>query len=314
MLILPVFILIFLVSGCSFSKNSPPSRSKVEEMLLDKKEGERFYISGDFGRKNESDTGYSLCDIYSLQRKGDFAYLSDILLSWEKDGLVKKLSDTTEKDFLKGQKRCIAYEFTDAAKPFLTKKDYPVMAILKGFTVTGMTEPADLFGKKTITVEYKTVSELTPLGKAAFSDTESLFEQNGFSLSSTSDSYVKGSNGKATLVLYDDGWRIDKMEFKSGGSATKSNSDSSASFKSAASASATAATACCGENKPLNETGSGYICGDEGEKWPAQIKKITVDQNCSDSGDFQFTAVPQKDSENCQSGTCTQSGCKFNGC
>jgi hypothetical protein len=57
--------------------------------------------------------------------------------------------------------------------------------------------------------------------QAAFPTPDDLLKQDGFSLESNKGGYenipYKSGKGKATLVLYDDGWKVESIDHLGGG-------------------------------------------------------------------------------------------------
>ncbi|MFH1030813.1 MAG: hypothetical protein V1770_06175 [bacterium] len=124
------------------------------------------------------------------------------------------------------ENNCVEYDFTDKASPYLHKEEpigtqqdayYPIVAKTKDIKVTGMTEPADLFGKKIMTVKYALVMEVTDIGKCLYKDSDELVtrgnvkDQTGCGKFGDYSYLRPNGQGEATLVKYDDGWRIEKM-------------------------------------------------------------------------------------------------------
>lgn len=213
---------MLLFSGCSISKNSPPSRSEVEEMIMAKKKDDRFYITEIGGKKEELydfDTGtttynewYRIC-ADEREKKAYSRYLSksSIITALIADELAETRNPETEKN---EHTTCTEYKFTDKAKPYLTENNFLIVATLKGVNISQMTEPSEFAGKKTFTADYQILPELTLVGKYIYKDPAETYQQKNYQLNSVKAGINNGvhedGKGKATLVLYDDGWKIEK--------------------------------------------------------------------------------------------------------
>ena len=227
--ILALLVATPLLSGCSFSKNSPPSRAEAEKMILAKRTGEKFYKTPIGGEKEElfhlgsgSETAkwYMLCTAKNDPEAmtEDYA-LRDTLKKLADAGFVKINSELSEDARARNDRQnkdCFEYDFTDQMKPYLTEKNSPIMAELKAVSVSEMTAPADMLGKKTITATYKIVPELTPIGKIFYKDADDFLKGTphttavkGDDLFGIDSAIKNNGTGKVTLVLYDDGWKID---------------------------------------------------------------------------------------------------------
>jgi len=205
---------VFLLAGCSISKNASPSREDVAKMIAEKRSSESFYIDGDFDDKSTKEKDYySLCDRYSMMREGDFEPLMAMLKAFDQNELIKIHKD-------KSDEKCTLFTYTDKGKPYLSDKGL-LMAEFGTVAISEMTVPTEGSSMKRITVNYKLVPKMTPFGEAAFSTPDDLLKQDGFSLESNKGGYenfpYKNGEGKATLVLYDDGWKVESVDHLGGG-------------------------------------------------------------------------------------------------
>jgi hypothetical protein len=204
---------VFLLAGCSMSKNASPSREEVAKMIAEKRSSEYFYIDHDFNSKAEDKNYYSLCDEYSAMREGDYPALLSYLVAFWVEGLVEIHED-------KSDEKCNLFTYTDKGKPYLSDKGL-LMAEFGTVAISEMTVPTEGSSMKTITVNYKLVPKMTPFGEAAFPTPDDLLKQEGFSLESNKGGYenipYKNGKGKATLVLYDDGWKVESVDHLGGG-------------------------------------------------------------------------------------------------
>jgi hypothetical protein len=160
------------------------TRAKAESMLWQTIEGNTVTRSVDYedsvtlGSHFISPAGYSM-------------YYDTSVVELEKEGLIKILGD-----YGTGSLKIV--EFTDKAQPYLLPTslrsgDQRVKDILLAtptkVEVTGITEPSETGGVKTMMADYTIYNDLTPFGKIMRNDLEK-------------------SPGRATFVLYDDGWRL----------------------------------------------------------------------------------------------------------
>ena len=129
------------------------TRAKAEQMIWEREKTETVTFSVEYEKTADGVYGYD-GGLFYLSESGR-QHAKDL----EKDGLIK----------IRGG--YYTFEFTDAAQPYLlpagaSGKDVKeiLIATPTKVEVTGLTEPSEGNGKKTMTAEYKTYYDVTPFG------------------------------------------------------------------------------------------------------------------------------------------------------
>lgn len=230
-LIAPLFLVsaVFLLSGCSDS----PSRSEAEKLIFDKLKNEVFYKTT-FGidtPKNKADGKNAVVFSDSDDVPGNDNELRPAFDCLIKNNLLVIVSENKSeaKIMSKGKietldKKEIEYAYTREGKKYLKEVNhtyaesglFPAIASIENVNAAETTTPADANGKKTSSADFTAEFSLTPIGKCFYSDEKELLSKGGLK----NDSVLKFDNrldkngaGKAILVKYSDGWKVDSVAF-----------------------------------------------------------------------------------------------------